>query len=159
MRIAKPLLLVSTPLGVAFGLVEGYRLAGGLVVLMAALLGMLSVAAATVVDTVAEWLRLPEVPVSVTVALPAAAVAAAVRVTVWAVPGVKVSVAGLAVTPLGSPVMATAMVLLKELIAVARTLTFEPFPPATRDTDAGETEREKSPAGATAVTVAATVVE
>jgi hypothetical protein len=52
MRIAKPLLLVSTPLGVAFGLVEGYRLAGGLVVLMAALLGMLSVAAATVVCTV-----------------------------------------------------------------------------------------------------------
>jgi hypothetical protein len=93
------------------------------------------------------------------VALPAAAVAAAVRVTVWAVPGVKVSVAGLAVTPLGSPVMATATVLVKELTAVARTLTFEPVAPATRDTDAGETEREKSPAGATAVTVAATVVE
>jgi hypothetical protein len=52
MRIAKPILLVSTPLGVLFGLIEGYRLAGGLVVLMAALLGMLSVAAATVVCTV-----------------------------------------------------------------------------------------------------------
>ena len=52
MRIAKPLLLVSTPLGVVFGLIEGYRLAGGLVVLMAAMLGMVSVAAGTVVCAV-----------------------------------------------------------------------------------------------------------
>jgi uncharacterized protein (DUF58 family) len=52
MRIAKPLLLVSTPLGVAFGLLEGYRLAGGLVLLMAAMLGLVSVAAASVVRTV-----------------------------------------------------------------------------------------------------------
>lgn len=52
MRIAKPILLVSTPLGVAFGLVEGYRLAGGLVVLMAAMLGVVFIAAATVVRTV-----------------------------------------------------------------------------------------------------------
>ncbi|MEJ0006270.1 MAG: hypothetical protein WDM77_07760 [Steroidobacteraceae bacterium] len=52
MRIAKPILLVSTPIGVVLGLVEGYRLAGGLVVLMAALLGMVSVAAGTVVRTV-----------------------------------------------------------------------------------------------------------
>jgi uncharacterized protein (DUF58 family) len=52
MRIAKPILLVSTPLGVAFGLVEGYRLAGGLVVLMAAMLGVVFVAAGTVMRTV-----------------------------------------------------------------------------------------------------------
>ena len=52
MRIAKPILLVSTPLGVAFGLLEGYRLAGGLVLLMAAMLGVISVAAASVVRTV-----------------------------------------------------------------------------------------------------------
>ena len=52
MRIAKPLLLVSTPLGVVFGLLEGYRLAGGLVFLMAALLGLVSVAAVSVVRTV-----------------------------------------------------------------------------------------------------------
>jgi hypothetical protein len=52
MRIAKPILLVSTPLGVAFGLLEAYRLAGGLVLLMAAMLGLLSVAAASVVRTV-----------------------------------------------------------------------------------------------------------
>jgi hypothetical protein len=52
MRIAKPILLVSTPLGVAFGLLEAYRLAGGLVVLMAAMLGVVSVAAVSVVRTV-----------------------------------------------------------------------------------------------------------
>lgn len=52
MRIAKPILLVSTPLGVVFGLLEGYRLAGGLVLLMAAMLGLMSIAAASVVRTV-----------------------------------------------------------------------------------------------------------
>jgi hypothetical protein len=52
MRIAKPILLVSTPVGVALGLFEGYRLAGGLVVLMLAMLGLVSVAAGTVVSTV-----------------------------------------------------------------------------------------------------------
>jgi hypothetical protein len=116
-------------------------------------------AAVTVAATAAEWLRVPEVPVRVIVVLLAAALAAAVRVSVCALPGVKVSVAGLAVTPLGRPLMATATVLLKELIAVARTLTFEPVAPATSATDGGETEREKSAAGAVVVTVAATVAE
>ena len=49
MRIAKPLLLVSTPIGVAWGLLEAYRLAGGLVILMAALVGTMSAAAGSVV--------------------------------------------------------------------------------------------------------------
>ncbi len=52
MRIAKPLLLVTTPIGVAWGLYEGWRLAGGLVFLMAALLGVMSVAMVSVVRTV-----------------------------------------------------------------------------------------------------------
>ena len=52
MRIAKPILLVSTPIGVVLGLVEGYRLAGGLVVLMALMLGVVSVAAVTVISTI-----------------------------------------------------------------------------------------------------------
>jgi hypothetical protein len=52
MRIAKPMLLVSTPLGIAFGLFEGYRLAGGLVVLMAAMIGVIAVAAGSVIATV-----------------------------------------------------------------------------------------------------------
>ena len=49
MRIAKPLLLVSTPLGVAWGLLEAYRLAGGLVILMAAMVGTMAAAAGSVV--------------------------------------------------------------------------------------------------------------
>lgn len=52
MRIAKPILLVSTPVGVVLGLYEGYRLAGGLVVLMAAMLGLVSIAAASVISTI-----------------------------------------------------------------------------------------------------------
>jgi uncharacterized protein (DUF58 family) len=52
MRIAKPLLLVTTPIGVVWGLLEAYRLAGGLVILMAAMIGTLVAAAGTVVATV-----------------------------------------------------------------------------------------------------------
>jgi hypothetical protein len=52
MRIAKPLLLVTTPLGVLGGLHEAYRLAGGLVIAMAAMVMLLSVAAASVVLTI-----------------------------------------------------------------------------------------------------------
>ncbi len=52
MRIAKPLLLVSTPIGVVWGLLEAYRLAGGLVLLMAAMIGTLAAAAGTVVAAV-----------------------------------------------------------------------------------------------------------
>lgn len=52
MRIAKPILLVTTPVGLAEGFYECYRLAGGLVVLMAAMVGVLGVALATVVATI-----------------------------------------------------------------------------------------------------------
>ena len=52
MKIAKPLLIVSTPLGVIGGLVEAYRLTGGLVILAAAMVTLLSAAAGTVVYTV-----------------------------------------------------------------------------------------------------------
>ena len=52
MKIAKPLLLVSTPLGVVWGLLEAYRLAGGLVILMAAMVGTLAAAAGTVVAAI-----------------------------------------------------------------------------------------------------------
>ena len=52
MKIAKPLLLVSTPLGVVWGLLEAYRLAGGLVLLMAAMVGTMAAAAGTVVATI-----------------------------------------------------------------------------------------------------------
>jgi len=52
MKIAKPLLLITTPIGVVMGLYEAYRLAGGLVVLMAALIGVIGIAMASVVMTI-----------------------------------------------------------------------------------------------------------
>ncbi|MET0497092.1 MAG: hypothetical protein ABW106_02345 [Steroidobacteraceae bacterium] len=52
MKIAKPLLLLTTPLGVIGGVYEGYRLAGGLVFLMVALLLMISAAVGMLVLTV-----------------------------------------------------------------------------------------------------------
>ncbi len=52
MKIAKPILLVSTPIGVAGGLHEAYRLAGGLVFLMAMLVAFMSAAVGMVVQTI-----------------------------------------------------------------------------------------------------------
>jgi hypothetical protein len=52
MRIAKPLLLVSTPLGMVTGLIEAYRMVGGLAIVMFAMMGVLGVAAASVVLTI-----------------------------------------------------------------------------------------------------------
>ena len=44
MKIAKPSLLVTTPIGVAGGLVEAYRMAGGLVVIMATMVVLIAAA-------------------------------------------------------------------------------------------------------------------
>jgi hypothetical protein len=52
MKIAKPILLVSTPLGMVTGLIEAYRMAGGLAIVMFAMMGHLGVAAASVVFTI-----------------------------------------------------------------------------------------------------------
>jgi hypothetical protein len=46
------MLLVTTPVGVGWGLYEGWRLAGGLVFLMAALIGLIGVAMGSVVLTI-----------------------------------------------------------------------------------------------------------
>jgi hypothetical protein len=46
------LLLVTTPVGLALGLYEGYRLAGGLVVLMFAMMSVFAVAMFSVVRTI-----------------------------------------------------------------------------------------------------------
>jgi hypothetical protein len=51
-KIAKPLLLITTPVGLALGLYEGYRLAGGLVFLMAAMIAVIGVAMGSVVLTI-----------------------------------------------------------------------------------------------------------
>jgi predicted MFS family arabinose efflux permease len=52
MRIAKPLLLVTTPIGLAIGLYEGWRLAGGLVFIMAALMLVIAAAFGSVIWTI-----------------------------------------------------------------------------------------------------------
>ena len=52
MQIAKPLLLISTSIGVVIGVHEAFRLAGGLAFLLIAMLGLLSAAIGTVVATI-----------------------------------------------------------------------------------------------------------
>jgi hypothetical protein len=54
MRIAKPLLLIVTPLGVIGGLREAWRFSPGLAFLMLALLALLSAAFGMVVKTVRD---------------------------------------------------------------------------------------------------------
>ena len=51
-RIAKPLLLITTPIGLIEGFYECYRLAGGLLFLMVAMVGVMVVAAVSVVATI-----------------------------------------------------------------------------------------------------------
>jgi hypothetical protein len=51
-RIAKPLLLVTTPIGLIDGFYECYKLAGGLLFLMVAMVGVMVVAFASVVATI-----------------------------------------------------------------------------------------------------------
>ena len=57
MKIAKPLLLVTTPIGVAYGLYEGWRLAGGLVFIMAAMIAVIGVAVGSIVMTIRKEKR------------------------------------------------------------------------------------------------------
>lgn len=52
MTIAKPLLMVSTPVGMIWGLIEGWRMAGGLVFLMALMMGVVGAGVAGVVRVV-----------------------------------------------------------------------------------------------------------
>jgi len=52
MRIAKPLLITITPLGVALGLYEAHRFGTGLLLLMIVLLTFISVATALTVRTI-----------------------------------------------------------------------------------------------------------
>jgi hypothetical protein len=77
-------------------------------------------------------------------------VAAAVSVVLCAVPGVNVSVAGFAVTPLGSPVIAMATVPLKPFTAVASTLTWGPCRPSRNGQRQWVRVSAKSPAAAAA---------
>lgn len=62
MKIAKPLLLVTTPVGLLGGLYECVRLAGGLVFIMLAMIGVMLAALASVVATVRREGRSPPAP-------------------------------------------------------------------------------------------------
>ena len=98
--------------------------------------------------SVAVWVREPEVPVNVMVGVADAAVMAAVSVVVAeGCAGVRVRVDGLAVTPEGSPEMEMAMEPPKELSAVAVTVMALLVAPALRESEPGETAREKSGGG------------
>lgn len=52
MRIAKPILLITTPIGLLDGFYECYRLAGGLRFLMVAMVGVMVVALVSVIATI-----------------------------------------------------------------------------------------------------------
>ncbi len=52
MKIAKPLLLITTPLGLIEGFYECYRLAGGLLFLMVAMVGVFGAGVASVVAVI-----------------------------------------------------------------------------------------------------------
>jgi uncharacterized protein YodC (DUF2158 family) len=108
-----------------------------------------------VTATVIVWVRAPELPVKVSVAAPTAA-AEAVMVTLCAEPGISESVVGCAVTPAGSPVIATATVPLNPLTGFTVTLRGAPDVPAMRVCEAGDAVSVKS--GGSAEMVAATVI-
>jgi hypothetical protein len=61
-RIAKPLLLVSTPIGLLDGFYECYKLAPGLLVLMAAMVGVVAVGFGTVISTIRREQRASKGP-------------------------------------------------------------------------------------------------
>ena len=82
------------------------------------------------------------------VALPTLAEDAAVMVVLCAVPGVRFKDAGLAVTPVGRPVIATFTVPVKPFTAVVLTLIVEPAAPAVRLSVDGDRARAKSGDGA-----------
>ena len=80
-------------------------------------------AVATVRLNVAECCSVPDVPVTVTVAEPASALADADSVMDCGVPGCRESVDGAAVTPAGSPAMVIDTAPLKPLSAAAERVT------------------------------------
>ncbi len=110
-------------------------------------------AAVTITETVVEPVKLPDVPVIVTVEVPGAAVLLAVSVnTLDAVAGL---VAKLAVTPLGRPVAASVTLPVKPFAPVTSTVSVA-LAPCTTETAAEVAPSVNVGAG---VTVNATVVE
>jgi hypothetical protein len=113
------------------------------------------VTACTLRETVVMFVKLPDVPVMVTVTVPGVAVPLAVSVNVLAL----VALLGLkaAVTPLGSPVADKPTLPLNPFWGVT-VIVLVPLAPCVMVTLLGDAERAKF-AGATAVTVRETVVK
>ena len=88
--------------------------------------------------------------------VPAVASAAAAKIMVCGVPGVSVSVVGVAVTPAGSAEVDTPMVLLNPFAATADTIVCWPKAPVVSVRLVGLTLKEKSGGGA-AVTLSTKV--
>jgi hypothetical protein len=61
MRIAKPLLLITTPVGLAAGIYEAVRLTGGLAFLMVAMILMIGAMVGMLVMTVRREQRMEQV--------------------------------------------------------------------------------------------------
>ncbi len=99
---------------------------------------------AIVTATVAVWVSEPELPVRVSVPVPAWAEAPALKVTVCAAPGARLRVDGLAVTPAGSPVNVTVTTPVNPFTPVVETLICVVDPVAIATTP-GLTRRPKSP--------------
>jgi hypothetical protein len=91
--------------------------------------------------------RVPDVPVSVTVDDPAAVPAGAVSVSVAAVPGVSVREDGCAVTPAGRPAIATCTLEENPFWGAASTETVPAVPSDVKVNVAGVTPSEKSAGG------------
>ncbi|HKE96601.1 MAG TPA: hypothetical protein VKB34_19990, partial [Povalibacter sp.] len=104
--------------------------------------------------TVLVWVRVPEVPVTVSVAAPSVAVADALRVSVELLPVVDAGLK-LAVTPLGRPLTVRATLPVNPPVLAMAT---DAIPEALRATErlVGVIDSEKS-AGVTAFTVSATL--
>ena len=84
-----------------------------------------------------------------TVAVEADVPAAAVRVMFCGVPEVRLNVDGFAVTPVGRPLIATAIVPANELMVVDEIVIWVPVAPGVRVRVGGDTVRLKSGGGAT----------
>jgi hypothetical protein len=102
---------------------------------------------------------LPDVPVKVIVGVADTTLSAAASVMVCGVLGTRLSAAGVAVTPPGSPDTETATVLLKEFREFASTEVGTPDAPLVMVADGGVTPSEKSGARTVPWTVNATVAE
>jgi len=97
-----------------------------------------------VIPKEAVCVRVPDVPVKVTVDDPAAVPAGAVSVSVAAVPGVRVRDDGCAVTPAGRPAIATCTLEENPFSGAASTETVPAVPSDVKVNVAGVTPREKS---------------